>query len=118
MATTEKDLDQKRERLARLRQQVAEANAQRVTREEDLSRDVQAAQLDAEAAQLEAQLFAAKEAAKSGTLKARASGPLDTAKEDMRRAAELQKAQEKAAASARDSKSESSEGSTNETKEG
>ncbi len=98
MPTTEEELQQKRERNAKLREQLAQEEAKRVEREVNLANDLTAAQLDAEEARLKAQLTDAKEAAKVANVKEGASAPLAAAKEEMQRAVEAQKAREAAAA--------------------
>ena len=79
-ALTDKDLEQKRERNEKLREQIATAEAKAASTVQDHSREIEAAQLDAETARLEKQLAAAKEAAKPSNLKAGAAGPLAAAK--------------------------------------
>lgn len=80
MATTEKDLDAKRQRVERLREQVRAEENKRLEREAALTNDVTAAQLDNEAARLEAQLAAAKEANKVAAVKDGAASVLDAVK--------------------------------------
>lgn len=64
MPVTEKDLDKKRDRIAKLREQVAAEEAKAATNAAEQTREIEIRQLDAEEARLEAQLRAAKEAAK------------------------------------------------------
>lgn len=59
MATSDEDLQKKTQNVADLRQKVAEANAARENTERNLTNDVTAAALDAEAAKLEAELVEA-----------------------------------------------------------
>lgn len=83
---TDEDLARKRERVSKLRDQLAEAEATRTNRVLDTDREIEAARLDAEEKRLEAQLSQAKEAAKVSVVKEGASGPLAQAKEQMKQA--------------------------------
>jgi hypothetical protein len=83
MSVTEKDLEKKRERLAKLREQVANEEAKAATNALDQSREIEIVQLDAEEARLEAQLAAAKEAAKRSAAKEGASGTLAAVTEQL-----------------------------------
>lgn len=56
MATTDEELQAKQLNVEDLRQQVADVNAGRLKAERELSNDITATELDAEAAKLEAQL--------------------------------------------------------------
>jgi hypothetical protein len=76
-ALSEKDLEQKREKNARLREQIAEAEAQAAERLQEKSAEIEGKQLDAETARLEAQLAAAREAAKASVANSGAAGPLE-----------------------------------------
>lgn len=87
------DLAKKQERVARLRQQVEDAERTRVTREQQQANTITMAQLEAEEARLEAQLAAAKEAGKVGAVKDGVSAPLEAAREDRAIAQEQAKAQ-------------------------
>jgi hypothetical protein len=107
MSVTEEDLDKKRERNEKLREQIQTEEAKRFQREADLTNELTAAQLDAEGARLEAQLAAVKESGKASNVKAGVEGPLVSAKEQMEQAVAQQKAQEAAAAAAADEKKES-----------
>lgn len=78
-ALTEKDLEQKRARNERLREQIADAEAKAAAVSQEQNFAVEGALLDAEAARLDAQLAAAKEAAKVSNIKAGAAGPLAAA---------------------------------------
>lgn len=80
-APTEEDLDKKRQNNEKLRAQLAETQQKAAAAAYEQGLVVQGAQLDAETAALEAQLSAAKEAAKVSNIKAGASGPLDQAAE-------------------------------------
>lgn len=62
MPTTDKELAEKRERVQKLREQVAAEEAKRVERERGQVNDVEAERLDAEAARLQRELDAAKSA--------------------------------------------------------
>lgn len=92
MPTSDEDLQKKQEHVEKLRQQLADEENKRVERETELSNDIAAGQLDAEAARLEAQLTAAKSANKVSAVKAGASAPIEAAKAEMATAVEQQKA--------------------------
>lgn len=77
MAVTEDDLQKKREKNNKLRQQIAEAEATAATRVQEQNNEIEAKSLDAETARLEAQLAAAKEAAKVASVKSGSAGPLE-----------------------------------------
>jgi hypothetical protein len=96
MPTSDEDLQKQSERVQKLREQVADAEAKRVERESSLANDVTMAQLQAEEAALEARLAVAKEAGKVGNVKSGASAPLDAAKEQLKRAVAQKEAAEKA----------------------
>lgn len=84
MATlTDKDLEQKREKNAKLREQIAEQGAKAASVAQDQTMQIESSQLDAETARLEAQLAAAREAAKSSVVKEGASTPLAAAREQL-----------------------------------
>lgn len=85
---TEKDLEQKRARNERLRTQIADAEAKAASASQEQSRSIEAQQLDAETARLEAKLASAKEAAKVSTIKSGAEGPLAAATEQLKAAQE------------------------------
>jgi len=68
-AVTENDLEQKRAKVEKLREQIAAAEAKAATAVQDQSNAIEAAALDAEAARLEARLAAAKEQAKVSNVK-------------------------------------------------
>lgn len=70
MPISEDELDKKRAKVEKLRENLAEAQFLREEREREASRDLEAKQLDAEAARLEGELNIAKEMAKVGTIKA------------------------------------------------
>ena len=95
MATTEEDLQARRERNEELRAQIAAEQAARYDAQASLANDVTAAQLDAETARLEAALAA--EQRQNEGLKAGASAPLEAAKNAMEQAVAAQKAAEQAA---------------------
>lgn len=94
MPTTEEELDEKRQRNQKLRDQLAAEEAKRVDRETSLANDVTAMQLDAEAVRLQAALDAAKEANKVSAVKEGAAPVLDAAKEDIKNAEAFAKGQE------------------------
>jgi molecular chaperone GrpE (heat shock protein) len=76
MAISEDDLQKKRERLDKLREQIADAEAAASSSVQDQSNAIEAKQLDAEMARLEARLAQAKAAAKVSVAKEGAAGPL------------------------------------------
>lgn len=84
MPTSDEDLQKRAEQVQKLREQVADEEAKRTDRERALANDITMAQLDAEAAQLEARLQVAKNAGKVSEVKSGAQAPLDAAKEQMR----------------------------------
>lgn len=94
MATTEKELDEKRQRNERLREQLAAEEAKRLTREAEVSNDVTAKNLDAEAARLEAQLAAAKETNKVAAVKSGAAAPIEAAQAQLDNATAFAKAED------------------------
>lgn len=102
MAVTDKELDAKRDRVEKLRQQIADTHSKRHERQVSAAREVEAAQLDAEAARLEVELAAAKNAASASAVKAGTSGVVGDAKEAMQQAADQEKAQAAAAAAAKE----------------
>jgi hypothetical protein len=74
MAVTEEELEKKQAKNAKLREQI-EAQLQKASAvAQEKSLELQGTQLDAETARLEAQLAAAKEAAKVSTIKAGTEG--------------------------------------------
>ena len=75
-APTEKDLEQKRAKNERLREQIADAEAKAAAATQEQSLSLEGLALDAETAKLEARLQAAKEAAKSSNIKSGVEGPL------------------------------------------
>lgn len=95
MPTSEEELDAKRKRVEKLREDLANEEAKRTVREAGLSGDVQAAELDLEAARLEAQFAVAKNAGSASVMKAGSANLLQDAKDQMKEAAALQKATEK-----------------------
>jgi len=82
-ATSEEDLQKKRDHNERLREQIAAAKAQADERVQEQANTIEAAQLDAETARLEAQLAAAKEQAKVSVAKGGAEAPLEAAKQQL-----------------------------------
>jgi hypothetical protein len=83
MPATEKDLDKKRDRIAKLREQVAAEEAKAVQNAAEQSREIESRQLEAEEARLEAQLRAAKEAAKKSAASEGVGGTLAAVKEQL-----------------------------------
>jgi len=69
MVVTEEDLEQKRKKVERLREQIAATEAKASSVLQDESNAIQGASLDAETAKLEAQLAAAREAAKVSNIR-------------------------------------------------
>jgi hypothetical protein len=86
VATSDEDLDKMRDRVEKLRQQVATEEAKLTERQADLQNDITAAQLETETARLEAQLQAAKEANKVSTVKEGVSSLLAAATEEKAKA--------------------------------
>lgn len=85
MPISDEELQKQQDRVARLREQVADATTTRENRERDLTNEITYNQLEIEASRLEAELAAAKESAKVATVK-EASG-LSTIKEQVKAAA-------------------------------
>jgi len=69
MAVTNEDVEAAKERVARLREQVAQENAKRVERENGLQNEIDLKRLEREEADLEAQLAVAKDRNKAATVK-------------------------------------------------
>lgn len=92
MPTSEEDLEAKRQRNVKLREQIEAEHAKRVTREREAANDIVAVQLDVEGARLESELASAKEAAKVSTIKQGTAAPMANAKDAMAAAVEAQKA--------------------------
>lgn len=92
MAISDDDLAKKQDYVEKLRQQVASEEAKRTEREAGLQNDITAAQLDAEASRLEAQLQAAKDANKVAAVKAGASNVTDVLEQEKADAAAAAKA--------------------------
>jgi hypothetical protein len=97
VATTDKELATKRARVEKLRQQLANAESTRVAREQETSNDVLAAQLDAEASQLEAQLAEAKRTSKVTVVREGVQTITDVARDDVAAAEAQAEATEQAA---------------------
>src|SRR3569833_3172119 len=104
MPTTEEELQAKRERNEKLRDQIAAEQAKRHEEQTSLANDVTAAQLDAEGARLEAELSNVQR--ENENLAAGASAPLESARERMELAYAAQKASEDAAAQKADADSQ------------
>lgn len=85
-ALTEKDLEQKRAKNERLRKQIADAEAKAAAAAQEQNLAIEAAALDAETARLEAQLAAAREAAKVSNIRSGATGPLAAVEEQLKAA--------------------------------
>ncbi len=92
MATTDKELDKLRSANDKLRDQIAAEEATRASSDADAAREIEAEQLKAEQARLEAQLNLAK-AANAASKKGAESGPLQVAREAREAAEEQGKAQ-------------------------
>jgi hypothetical protein len=93
MSVSDEDVQKKADDVQKLREQVQDAEANRVSREAELSNQFTINQLEAEEAQLRARLAVAKEAGKVAAVKAGADAPLAAVKAQMEQAV----AQEKAA---------------------
>lgn len=104
MATSDEDLASKADSVQKLREQVQEAEAKRVMRENEISNDITMKQLEAEEASLQARLTAARDGAKVATVKDGASAPLDAVASQMEAAVAQQKAAEAAASTGKDDK--------------
>jgi len=83
---TDKDLEQKRAKNEKLREQIADAEAQATAAAAEQSRIIEGMQLDAETARLERQLQMAKEAAKKSVAQEGASAPLAAARAQLQAA--------------------------------
>lgn len=94
MPTSQEDLNKKAEAVQRLRQQVADAEAERLGRESELANDITLKQLETEEALLKARLATVREGKKVSSVKQGAEAPLSAAKEQMERALAQQKAAE------------------------
>ncbi len=81
MPTSDEEVAAERQRVEKLRNQLAEARGVRVERENAQTNDIKAARLRAEAAGLEAELAEAREAAKVGNVRSGSAEIIDTAKE-------------------------------------
>lgn len=88
-SVTDEDLQKRRDRIAKLQADLAEAEATRAERESDERRKIEATQLDAEIARLEARVQRAKEASKASAVKEGSSGPLAQAKAQLAAAQKL-----------------------------
>lgn len=87
MPKSENDLQKQRDEIVKLRQQVADEEAKRNSAQVDVSRDIESAQLEAEAARLRGDLERAKANSKAAIIKQGAAAPLEAAREAMRAAA-------------------------------
>jgi hypothetical protein len=83
MPLSEEDLQKKRDRADKLREQIAQAEAEASANVQAQANEVEGAQLDAEVARLETQLARAKAAAKVTVARSGASGPLAAAKDQL-----------------------------------
>lgn len=86
---TDKDLEDKRVKIAKLRDSIASEQAKAASVTQAQSNAIEAAQLDAEAAQLEAQLAAAKEQAKVTTIRSGSADLTETLKDAAKVASEV-----------------------------
>ena len=102
VAITDEDLGKLRDHVQKLREQVANEEAKRTARQAELVNDIQAQQLEAEAARLEAQLQAAKAANKAAVVKEGVASVTAPIQADLDNAQALAKAQEQAQAQAAD----------------
>lgn len=94
---TEDDLRKQRDRVDKLREQLAQENAKLVAGVQDQQNEVEMAQLKAEEASLLAELAAAKDVSKKAAIKSGASLPLAQAKQQMEEAVAREKAVAEAA---------------------
>lgn len=94
MPTSEEDLNAQAATVDALRQEVEEAEALRVQRENDTANDVTMAQLQAEEARLRARLAAAKAATTDEAVETGSNAPLEAAKNALRAAVAQQEAAE------------------------
>lgn len=101
MPTTDEELTKKGEQVQKLREQVAAAQDQRVSREAEVSNDIAMAQLKAEETRLQAQLDAVKSDGKAASVNAAAASVLDTIKDDQANASAFAEAQEAARAASK-----------------
>lgn len=92
MAVEEKDLEQKRAKADKLREQIAEAEAKAAENTTAQQAEIEGAQLDTEIARLERRLAEAKEAAKVSVAKESASGVMDQVTEQLEAAVAHQQA--------------------------
>ena len=86
---SDEDLAKQQERVNKLRQQVAEAEATRTAREREQANAITMEQLKAEEARLQANLDAAKAGGSASAVKEGASGPLEQAREDRQTAEKI-----------------------------
>jgi hypothetical protein len=91
--TSDEDLRKQADKVAKLREQLADARNGRVEREKSLANDATMMRLQAEEATLQAELERAKDSAKAGSVKESAAPILDAAAADLAAAKERQKAQ-------------------------
>lgn len=80
---TAQELQKKREKADRLREQIADAELAASTNAANATNEVEGAQLDAELARLETRLARAKQAAKVSVVNEGTAGPLAAAKEQL-----------------------------------
>lgn len=95
---TQTDLDKQRDRIARLREQIAAEQVKAVDGHEGLHNEVEMAQLQAEEARLKAELSATKDASKAAELRRGAAVPLSQAQQQMEEAVAREEAAKAAAA--------------------
>jgi hypothetical protein len=98
MAVEEREIEQKQKRLARLREQTAEARSRRTTNERAVANELTSAHLDADIAEHEAILAREKEHAKLTTIRDGSKSNLDHAKSLMAAAAAAEAASDQAPA--------------------
>lgn len=96
MPTSHEDLAKKAEEVQKLREQVVDAEATRVQREQDLSNDLAMGQLEVEEAALRARLATAKAQSKVTAVRSGAEAPISALKEQMERSVAQQQAAEDA----------------------
>lgn len=89
--TSDKDVETLQSSVKKKRAQLEKARRQRVSREQGLTNEITAAQLQAEEARLDAEIAAEKSASTPSAVREGASTPLAQAKEQMENAVAAQK---------------------------
>jgi hypothetical protein len=83
-SVTDDDLDQKRQTVEKLREQIAAEDSKKAERTAEQQREIEGAQLDAEVARLQARLNVAQAGSKAAAVKEGASGPIVQAQEQLK----------------------------------